>query len=109
MISAARSALFNAMLGKRVADGTWNQALLGDVFNLEGTGSIFQNMPTDDVKTRIKQCDIHPTAPLIGIGDRRDCGSVRVLYDTLLNHHHNQTLYQGLIKSVPNWHTAHFG
>lgn len=98
MISAARSALFNAMLGKRVADGTWNQALLGDVFNLEGTGSIFQNMPTDDVKTRIKQCDIHPTAPLIGIGDRRDCGSVRMLYDTLLNHHHNQTLYQGLIK-----------
>ncbi|MPX34326.1 tRNA pseudouridine(13) synthase TruD, partial [Moraxella catarrhalis] len=63
LISAARSALFNAMLGKRVADGTWNQALLGDVFNLEGTGSIFQNMPTDDVKTRIKQCDIHPTAP----------------------------------------------
>lgn len=25
MISAARSALFNALLGKRVADGTWNQ------------------------------------------------------------------------------------
>ena len=88
------------MLGKRVADGTWNQALLGDVFLIwRAQVQFFQNMPTDDVKTRVKQCDIHPTAPLIGIGDRRDCGSVRMLYNTLLNHHHNQTLYQGLIKN----------
>ncbi|OAU95032.1 tRNA pseudouridine(13) synthase TruD [Moraxella catarrhalis] len=98
MISAARSALFNALLGKRVADGTWNQALLGDVFNLEGTGSIFQDALTEEVKSRVKQCDIHPTAPLTGIGDRRDRDAARALYDTLLDDDRYQTLCQGLIK-----------
>ncbi len=68
-ISAARSYLFNQFLDQRVRDKTWNRLLVGDLANLDGTGSVF---PVDDVDDElIRRCDemdIHPSGPLIGDG-----------------------------------------
>lgn len=64
-ISAARSALFNAVLAERVNDGTWNRVLVGELANLDGTGSIFRVEALDEtLEERCERLDIHPTGPL---------------------------------------------
>jgi len=69
-LSAARAAIFNAVLAQRIADGSWNCLRAGDVANLDGSNSIFKVEALDE--TLIKRCeelDIHPTGPLWGRGD----------------------------------------
>jgi len=69
-LSAARSHLFNQVLAERVRLGIWNNAILGDVFMLEGTHSIFTTEKIDPaIQARIKDQDIHPSAPLWGTGE----------------------------------------
>lgn len=64
-ISAARSALFNAVLAERVREGTWNQILAGDIANLDGSGSVFSvEQPDEVLEQRCRILDIHPTGPL---------------------------------------------
>lgn len=68
-LSAARSLLFNRALARRVADGTWDRPLPGDVMALEGSRSLFRATPDDpDLATRAAAGDIHPTGPLWGEG-----------------------------------------
>ncbi len=67
--SAARSWIFNNILARRVASGTWNTALQGDVFQLAGSHSIFTTPDIDEViKNRIVDKDISPASPLPGKG-----------------------------------------
>lgn len=64
-LSAARSAIFNAVLAQRVTDGTWDRLQPGDIVNLNGSGSIFPLDTVDDVlNERCRQLDIHPTGPM---------------------------------------------
>lgn len=64
-LSAARSAIFNAVLAERVFAGTWNQLLDGDVVNLNGSGSIFPAATVDDtLRERCERLDVHPTGPM---------------------------------------------
>lgn len=64
-ISAARSALFNAVLAQRVREGTWNQVLAGDLANLDGSGSVFAvEQPDEVLEQRSRILDIHPSGPL---------------------------------------------
>ncbi len=64
-ISAARSAIFNAVLAQRVVAGTWNRLLPGELANLDGSNSHFAVTEVDDVLARrCEQLDIHPTGPL---------------------------------------------
>jgi tRNA pseudouridine13 synthase len=64
-ISAARSALFNAVLAERVRTGTWNQIIEGDIANLDGSGSVFGvDEPDAVLERRCAILDIHPTGPL---------------------------------------------
>ena len=66
-LSAARAAIFNAVLATRIADGTWNRLLPGDVANLDGSGSVFAVQEVDEVLTsRCTELDIHPTGPMWG-------------------------------------------
>ena len=66
-LSAARSLIFNEILAARVRDGSWNTGLAGEVFNLDGSGSIFTSEEIDDtLRTRLETGDIHPTAVLWG-------------------------------------------
>ncbi len=72
-ISSARSYLFNQRLAVRVADGSWNKLLVGDVANLDGTGSVFDVEQLDDeLRERCDVLDIHPTGVLWGDGSARD-------------------------------------
>lgn len=98
LISTARSVLFNAMLDARVADGTWQTGMDGDVFNLDGTGSIFSADIDDDIRARLISGDIHPTAPLYGAGTPKHGADVAVLYDTVLSRDEFAVFCQGLLK-----------
>ena len=69
-LSAARSWLFNKILASRVAAGTWNQAMAGDVMMLSGTQSIFSvEAVNDEIQKRTDEFDIHPTGAMWGGGE----------------------------------------
>nr|WP_255682237.1 tRNA pseudouridine(13) synthase TruD [Luteimonas sp. BDR2-5] len=75
LLSAARSELFNRVLGARVADGSWNAGLDGEVWMLDGSRSVFGPEPwSDALAARLAAFDIHPTAPLWGRGALRSEG-----------------------------------
>jgi len=68
-ISTVRSFLFNEILQSRVLAGNWNEMLVGDTANLDGSGSVFDVGDVDDeIERRCSEMDIHPTAPLAGDG-----------------------------------------
>ena len=79
-LSAARSEVFNAVLGARIAAGDWNRGRDGDVWMLEGTHSVFGPMPLDDdLRARCAAQDIHPTGPMWGRGELRSDDAAREL------------------------------
>ncbi len=66
-LSAARSAIFNAVLDRRVREGSWDHVIAGDLCNLAGRRAWFGPVEPDEVL--IQRCasgDIHPTGPLWG-------------------------------------------
>lgn len=80
LLSAARSQLFNRVLGVRVAQGSWQAALDGEVWMLDGSRSVFGPVPMDaTLAERLATFDIHPTAPLWGRGDLRSTGAAAAL------------------------------
>lgn len=71
-LSSARSFVFNEILSTRVNDGSWNQALPGEAFNLDGTGSFFVAEEIDEeLVERLRSMDIHPTGALWGRGESK--------------------------------------
>ena len=82
-LSAARSEIFNAVLGARVADGSWASGAEGDVWMLDGTQSVFGPEPaSDELAARAARQDIHPTGPMWGLGELRPTGAVRAVEQT---------------------------
>lgn len=68
-LSAVRSALFNRVLGLRVAQGSWGACLPGDVLMLDGRNSFFRPEPGDaQLEQRLATLQVHPTGPLFGRG-----------------------------------------
>jgi tRNA pseudouridine13 synthase len=83
-LSAARSAIFNAVLAVRVTDGSWDQLQIGDVANLNGSGSIFSVADLDDtLRERCRELDIHPTGPMWGGAGTSAQGAVGALEQTV--------------------------
>ena len=77
VISAARSALFNAMLAERVSLGSWDRLLDGDLANLDGRGSVFAVEAVDaELAARAARLEIHPTGALWGKGSPASRGAV---------------------------------
>jgi len=69
LLSAARSLAFNAVLGRRVADGSWNRLLPGEIANLDGSSSVFRVAVVDgELERRCREGDVHPSGPLCGEG-----------------------------------------
>ncbi|RVU85910.1 tRNA pseudouridine(13) synthase TruD [Leucothrix sargassi] len=68
-LSAARSLIFNENLSERVADATWNKAVEGEVFQLNGTNSCFYEALSDTLQQRVSEIDLHPTGPMWGEGE----------------------------------------
>jgi tRNA pseudouridine13 synthase len=77
-LSAARSGLFNAVLGARVAGGSWNLLLPGEAVNLAGSSSYFLADELDaDTQRRLEAFDVHPSGPLWGKGGTPAHGQAR--------------------------------
>lgn len=85
-LSAARSALFNAVLAARVGDGSWNRLLDGEAAMLDGSRSVFPVADASDptLQRRLDEFDIHPSGPLPGGGDRVVTAAAADLEDRLL-------------------------
>jgi len=80
LLSAARSQVFNAVLSERVRQLVWDAQLDGDVWNLDGSDSVFEAAQwTDTLESRLRAFDIHPTGPLWGAGPLRSAGEARAL------------------------------
>jgi tRNA pseudouridine13 synthase len=80
VLSAARSALFNALLAARVSDASWARLEAGDVANLDGRGSVFAVPAPDAVLAeRCLRLEIHPTGPMWGAGAPPSGARVRTL------------------------------
>ena len=86
-VSAARSYLFNEILGSRVSDGSWNRILAGELANLDGSGSVFAvEQPDTELEQRCRELDIHPTASLYGKG-LAATGQVAAIEDGIFEKH----------------------
>jgi tRNA pseudouridine13 synthase len=80
LLSSARSAIFNAVLGARVQRGDWDQLAEGEVCMLDGSHSVFGPEPiTPELVARAQGIDIHPTGPLWGTGPLRCAGDLAAL------------------------------
>jgi tRNA pseudouridine13 synthase len=67
VLSAGRALVFNAVLGRRVADGSWTTLLTGERVNLDGSNSWFVAAAIDtELRKRLVHLDVHPTGPLPG-------------------------------------------
>jgi tRNA pseudouridine13 synthase len=95
-LSAARSWIFNHILSVRVKDGTWNKAVQGDVFMLDGSKSCFNEVVDDEIIQRIKDQTLHPTAALWGRGDIASTDKIAALEIEVASEF--QTLCEGLEK-----------
>lgn len=97
-VSSARSMLFNALLSERVRLGCWDKAVTGDVFNLDGTGSIFCADIDDEIIRRVSEQDIHPAAPLFGVGEPKNTDESLLIYQAVLAQDEFELIKNGLLK-----------
>jgi tRNA pseudouridine13 synthase len=82
LLSAARGQLFNVVLAQRVGEGTWDEAIPGDVMLLAGSQRQFQHDPADTtIPARLAALDIHPTGPLCGRAGRALRPKAMALHD----------------------------
>lgn len=69
-LSAARSWLFNLVLAERVREGSWDRLLPGEAVMLHGSRSWFAlDAPPETLADRLGDRDIHPSGPLVGLGE----------------------------------------
>ncbi|WP_242108334.1 tRNA pseudouridine(13) synthase TruD [Luteimonas aquatica] len=100
LLSAARSELFNRVLAARVAEGSWNLALDGEVWILDGSRSVFgPEAWSDTLAERLARFDIHPSAPLWGQGASRATGDALALEQRVLSDGTSPALRSGLEKA----------
>ncbi len=77
LLSAARSALFNRVLATRVADGSWERELEGEVWMLDGSRSVFGPEPwSESLAQRLSRVR-HPSQRA-AVGARRPAQRRRV-------------------------------
>ncbi|KRA41824.1 tRNA pseudouridine(13) synthase TruD [Pseudoxanthomonas sp. Root630] len=96
-LSAARSELFNRVLATRLADGSWNRGIEGEVWMLAGSRSVFGPEPWNEtLAQRLADFDIHPTGPLWGTGESRAQAAARACEDAALQADDARALQAGL-------------
>ena len=94
-LSAARSFVFNEVLSARVAAGTWNRALDGELFMLNGTHSIFAS-DEPDMPSRMATADVHATGPMYGkAGALSVSDQVAAIEQSIIEHY--PVLTEGMI------------
>lgn len=79
LLSSARSYLFNKVLASRVAEGTWNKVIDGDVLSFTNSRSFFMADEHSQQDPRLAGLDLHPTGPLWGDGELAGMGQAKQL------------------------------
>ena len=88
LLSAARSEVFNAVLGARILDGSWAGGTEGEVWMLDGTHSVFgPEADSEATRARAAAQDIHATGPMWGLGELRSAGRARALEEAAVAEH----------------------
>lgn len=88
LLSAGRSYLFNQILAQRVTEGTWDQAIPGDLLSFTDSRSFFAaDGVVECTDPRLEALDVHPTGPLWGEGDVETAGAIHTLESSLLEKH----------------------
>lgn len=82
-LSAIQSLLFNQVLAKRLDDGTFDRALLGDRLRKETGGMFLCEEPEVD-QPRVDAFEVSPTGPLFGPKMPRPQGEVDALEQAVL-------------------------
>lgn len=83
-LSAARSWMFNEELSERIKKETWNQAVEGDVFQLQGSQKCFTSEVDAEIQQRVRELDIHPTGFLTGRGKSLATATVYELEQSIM-------------------------
>ena len=83
LLSTARSYLFNQVLAARVAEGTWQQAQVGDLLAFTDSRSFFPAGEAECSDPRLAILDLHPTGPLWGEGDSPTQGATHLLEQSI--------------------------
>lgn len=73
--SSLQSAIFNDVLQRRLADGTWTTPLLGDLLQKEDSGGLFLCADVQADGARAGRGEVSPTGPLPGIKMRAPEGA----------------------------------
>lgn len=81
--SALQSAIFNAVLEARVADGTWKLPLLGDLLKKEDTGGLFLCTDAEADGIRAARGEVCPTGPIVGDRMRSPEGAAKELEERI--------------------------
>lgn len=86
LLSAVRSHLFNAVVAERMAGGTWNKALAGEIYGFPDNGTLLliENQRGDEIQ-RFMDGKVEITAPLWGIGDLHSATAVRELETKIMS------------------------
>jgi tRNA pseudouridine13 synthase len=89
LFSALQSLLFNDVLARRVAAGTWSSVLAGDVAKKHDSGGLFdvplEGPELDDAQARALACAITATGPMYGAKMRWPAGEPLVLERAVLD------------------------
>ena len=84
-LSAARSLLFNRVLEARIENGSWNRTIDGDVAMLDGSRAFFVPEENDaEISARCERLDLHPTGPMVGLGESPVTGEAAELEQRIL-------------------------
>ncbi len=73
--SSLQSAIFNDVLQRRIADGTWTTPLLGDVLQKEDSGGVFLCSDVQADGARAERGEVSPTGPMPGMKMRMPEGA----------------------------------
>jgi tRNA pseudouridine13 synthase len=85
VLSAARGALFNAVLAERVRRGDWDRLLPGEAVMLDGRRSFFLAESIDGaLEERCAALDVHPSGPLWGRGESPATGAALEVESAML-------------------------
>ena len=85
LISAARSFLFNAVVAARIADGTWDSPMPGEVYGFPDNRSlILPERQRGDELSRFESGTLEITAPLYGQGESQSVEQLREVEQQLL-------------------------
>lgn len=79
LFSALQSRWFNAVLDQRVADGTWNTALAGDLLKKTDSGGMFLCEDVETDRARAERGEVSATGPMFGPDMTSPSGEVQKL------------------------------